>query len=380
MAGAERRDDDRMNWRYQDKTYNEQFKNWRRQSKDSFGFYYVDNPNELTYRDGYGFVKEYPEAAEANSMRHVYMIVGISLLILTTLDAVYTYIMPLLLNRLGFDIYYDFFARRLYGNEWLIMGLKLVFEILIRIFPILYCYKCMKMPLKVMFPVKVTNAPLYKYAVPVMLLATGVVSVATGLYRLVLQLLNIGSEPAFRLPDDPVQLAASAVLYIVLIPILSEICTRGVLMQMLRQFGDGFAIICTAFISAAISYNVANFCYTFLVTAVIGYFTVRTGSVKTAVKMRMTSVGFAYLIFMEENLLPQDIGGVVIMATLFIAIMIGLIAVIRFMLRYSDKLGMTLRSRYLTFSDKCYGAITSVPMVLWFSLTFILMLMNAATI
>lgn len=378
MAGADRHDDDRMNWRYQDKSYNELFKNWRRQTKDSFGFYYVNNPNELTYRDGYGFVKEYPEAAEANSMRHVYKIVGISLLILTTLDAVYTYILPFVLNRLGFDIYYDLFARRLYGNEWLIMGTRLLFEVLIRIFPIVYCYKHMKMPLKVMFPTKVTNVPLYKYAVPIMLLAAGVDSAATGVYRFVLRSLNIGSEPAFRLPDDPVQLAVSAVLYIVLIPFLSEICTRGVIMQLLRQFGDGFAIICTAFISAVITYNIANFCYTFLVTAVIGYFTVRTGSVKTAIKMRMTSAGFVYLVFIEERLLPQNIGGVVIMATMFAAIMTGLIALIRFMLRHSDKLGMTMRSRYLTFSEKCYAAITSVPMVFWFSLALILMLLNTA--
>lgn len=378
MAGADRRDDDRMNWRYQDKSYNELFKNWRRQTKDSFGFYYVNNPNELTYRDGYGFVKEYPEAAEANSMRHVNNVVGISLLVLTFLDMLYTFYMPYLLNKLGFDICYDYFARRLYGNEWLIMALRLIFEALKRIFPIVFCYKWLKMPLKVMFPMKVTNVPLYKYAVPIMLLAAGVDSAVTGVYRFMLNSLNIGTAPAFRLPDDPVQLVASAVVYVVLIPVLSEICTRGVIMQLLRQFGDGFAIISTAFISAAITYNIANFCYTFLVTAVIGYFTVRTGSVKTAIKMRVTSVGFAYLVFIEERLLPQDIGGVVIMATLFTAIMIGLVAVIRFMLRHSDKLGMTMRSRYLTFSEKCYAAITSIPMILWFGLTLIITLMNIA--
>lgn len=376
MAGASPRDDDRMNWRYQDKSYNELFKNWRRQTKDSLGFYYVNNPNELTYRDGYGFVKEYPEAVEANAMRHVYKVIGISLLILTALDAVYTYAVPPLLNSLGFDIYYDFFARKLYGNEWLIMGLKLIFEILIRIFPIVYCYKRMKMPLKVMFPMKVTNVPLYKYAVPIMLLAAGVDAAASGVYRFVLSAAHIEADRQIRLPDDPAQLAASLILYIIIIPILSEMCTRGVLMQLLRQFGDGFAIISTAFISAAISYNITNFCYTFLVTAIIGYFTVRTGSVKTAIIMRMTSVGFAYVMFIEEKYLPQDIGGVVIMATMFAAIMVGLIAAVRFMLLHSDKLGMTMRSRYLKFSEKCYAAITSVPMVLWFSITIIMTLLN----
>ena len=376
MAGASPRDDDRMNWRYQDKSYNELFKNWRRQTKDSLGFYYVNNPNELTYRDGYGFVKEYPEAVEANAMRHVYKVIGISLLILTALDAVYTYAVPPLLNSLGFDIYYDFFARKLYGNEWLIMGLKLIFEILIRIFPIVYCYKRMKMPLKVMFPMKVTNVPLYKYAIPIMLLAAGVDAAASGVYRFVLSAAHIEADRQIRLPDDPAQLAASLILYIIIIPILSEMCTRGVLMQLLRQFGDGFAIISTAFISAAISYNITNFCYTFLVTAIIGYFTVRTGSVKTAIIMRMTSVGFAYVMFIEEKYLPQDIGGVVIMATMFAAIMVGLIAAVRFMLLHSDKLGMTMHSRYLKFSEKCYAAITSVPMVLWFSITIIMTLLN----
>lgn len=376
MAGAERRDDDRMNCRYQDKSYNELFKNWRRQTRDSLGFYYVNNPNELTYRDGYGFVKEYPEAAEANSMRHVYKVLGISLLVLTLLDMLHTFIVPYLLGKLGFDIYYDFFARRLYGSEWLIMALKLIFEVLKRSFPILYCYKYLRMPLKVMLPMKVTNEALYKYAVPIMLLAAGVDSAATGVYRFILGSVNISADPAYRLPDDPVQLAVSAVLYVVLIPALSEICTRGVILQLLRQFGDGFAIICTAFISAAITYNITNFCYAFLVTAIIGYFTVRTGSVKTAVKMRITAAGFAYLVFIEEKLLPQGIGGVVIMATLFAAIMTGLIAVIRFMLRHSDKLGMSMRSRYLTFSDKCYAAITSVPMVLWFSLTLIMIILG----
>ena len=50
--------DDHLNWRYQDKSYNESFKKWRKQNKDSTGFFYSNNPNELTYRDGFVFVKD----------------------------------------------------------------------------------------------------------------------------------------------------------------------------------------------------------------------------------------------------------------------------------------------------------------------------------
>ena len=49
--------EDRLNWRYQDKAYNESYKQWRKRNKDSAGFYFAENPNQLTYQDGVGFIK-----------------------------------------------------------------------------------------------------------------------------------------------------------------------------------------------------------------------------------------------------------------------------------------------------------------------------------
>ena len=114
-------DDDRLNWRYQDKTYNEMFKAWRKQRKDSIGFYYVSNPNELTYLDGYGFVTDYPEAAERNALRQVMNVVGVTMIILGVIDLLYKFAVPNLLSVFGADMYYDKYAKTFYGNEWLIL-------------------------------------------------------------------------------------------------------------------------------------------------------------------------------------------------------------------------------------------------------------------
>ena len=42
----------------QDKEYNEMYRKWRIEHKQDYGFYFFDNSDELTYRDGEGFRSE----------------------------------------------------------------------------------------------------------------------------------------------------------------------------------------------------------------------------------------------------------------------------------------------------------------------------------
>ena len=158
----DRNDDDRLNWRYQDKAYNEMFKAWRRQRRDSVGFYYVSKPNELTYLDGYGFVTDYPEAAERNALRKVMNVIGVTMMLLGIIDLLYKYAVPNLLATFGADIYFDKYTKTFYGNEWLILAIDVFFGVIKRLIPLLYVYKKMQMPIKVMIPTRITNRTLFK--------------------------------------------------------------------------------------------------------------------------------------------------------------------------------------------------------------------------
>lgn len=369
-------DDDRLNWRYQDKTYNEMFKAWRKQRKDSIGFYYVSNPNELTYLDGYGFVTDYPEAAERNALRKVMNIIGVTMIMLGIIDFFYEYAVPNLLAAFGADIYFDRYTQTFYGNEWLILFVDTFFSIIKRIIPLAYVYKKLKMPIKVMIPTKITNKTLFKYAVPVMLLSAGLCAAVSGVYGEILSFCHIKKDKLFMIPESKAVLVLFLIVHIIIIPIISEIHTRGALLQLLRQFGDGFAIIVTASLTAMISYNLNSFFYIFISSLVIGYFTVRTGSVITAVLMRITARVVSYVIFWVDEMANEEIEGLVLMGVMFVTIAVGLVCFIRLLCKHSDSFGLNFKSRYLEFSDKCGIVASSIPVVVGFTIIIIHTILN----
>ena len=368
--------DDQLNWRYQDKSYNELFKKWRKQSKDSHGFYYVDKSNELTYRDGYGFVKDYPEAAESNALSHVYSIIGVTMLLIAAVDIIRLYISPLLFRSLGFDVYYDYFTGEFYGNELLITVMYLFFELLKRFLPMLYCYKKLKMPLKVMIPTKIITRPLFRSAIPISLLTSGVCIALSAIYKLILGNAGLDSMQGIHLPKNPWVFAAAIIINVAVIPAASEIYTRGTVMQLLRQFGDGFAIVITSALTAMVAYDIKQFCYVFVTSVVIGYFTLRTGSIITAVVMRIVSKAFIYLVYCLNRYIGGELSGILIMMVLFLSIMVGLVVLISFMRKHSDKLGMSLKPRYLSFSRKMLSALTNIPVVIGTTTMIIITIIN----
>ncbi len=376
LKQIERNDDDRLNWRYQDKTYNEMFKAWRKQRKDSIGFYYVSNPNELTYLDGYGFVTDYPEAAERSALRRVMNVIGVTMMILGMIDIFYKFAVPELLSMLGADIYYDRYAKAFYGNEWLILGFDTFFSIIKRIIPLAYVCRMMRMPVKVMVPTKITNRTLFGYSIPIMLFTAGCCMAASGLYGRILRLMHIEKNKLFEMPDSKAVLVLFLILHIIIIPIISEIHTRGALLQLLRQFGDGFAIVVTALLTALITYNLNTFCYMFVSALVIGYFTVRTGSVITAVLMRITTVAVSYGIFAMSEYLDEDIRLMVSMASTFVILLVGTIGFVKLMIKDSGSFALNFKSRYLTFSDKCGIVASSIPVVVGLTVIIIHTIIN----
>lgn len=367
---------DQINLRYQDKTYNELFRQWRRNSKDSGGFFYVEKPDELTYRDGYGFVKDYPEAVEASAIGIIYKVLGMAFLIMTMADFLQIYIVPMIFNKLGADIYHDFWAGKYYGNEWLIISIKLFFEVLKRLFVTYLIYKKLKVPIKVMFPTKIMNKYLFWAAVPVMLMVAALGSLTEALFEIVLRECHISNVSWIQLPEDRSALVYYLIVGVIIAPCCSELCSRGVIMQLMRQFGDGTAVVFSAFITAAACFNLSRFCYAFMISLVAGYFTIRTGSVITAVVMRVTASAFAHGLYVLDEFLDERYEGMVIMLVILAALLIGIGVTVAFMVKHSDKLGMPLLTRYMTFSQKITAMFTNVNMVIWLTTVIIMTLFN----
>ncbi|WRS26485.1 CPBP family intramembrane glutamic endopeptidase [Oscillospiraceae bacterium MB08-C2-2] len=108
------------------------------------------------------------------------------------------------------------------------------------------------------------------------------------------------------LPEDPVGILLNFALIGIVAPICEELVFRGVVMQSLRRFGDGFALIGSSILFSFAHGNLVQGPNAFISGLVMGYFVLRTGSVATGIWMHLVNNSLA-MIF--ELLLRSIPGG-----------------------------------------------------------------------
>lgn len=367
--------EDRLKWRYQDKEYNESYKKWRKNNKDAAGFYFDESPDRLTYRDGFGFIKDSAEAHEANALRQVLKVLGTLLLLRSFFDALVTYLLPYILRLLGADISYDIFINKLYGSEFLIITETFVTDTLSVMLPAAFIKIYFKLPLKVMLPMKIVNKPMFGAAVPFALLISSVCCSMLMIFAAVFRTTVNSSLPP--IPDSPKMLIYLALTHVIIVPAVSELCSGGAVMQLVRQFGDDFALLITGIITAAFSYDIMQFFFYFTVAVSIRYFTIRSGSLLTGVIMRLTVSAYSFILCCI-NFNP-DIPNRrhLIVTYLLVTLLLGIIFAIRFLYLRSDCFGLVIRSRFMPFGKKMRCMLTSIPIILWLSAVLIMFMLRA---
>ncbi len=367
--------DDKINWRYQNKEYNESFKEWRKQKQNSIGFYFVEKPNQLTYQDKVGFIHDYPEARESHAFKRVMTVIGFILLYRVVFDIFTMYFLPVFLEMMGCNIHTSFFSGERYGDETFLIVLDTITQIVGRILPIAILIRHIQMPFSVMLPTKITNKPMFHFCVPATLLVTSVCSMMSFFYEEILEGAGIIVSRSLMLPTE----AENLILFIIqmiLVSVVSELCIHGVFLQFTRQFGDGTALIITSLINAFCSYDITMMPFTFITTMVIGYFTIRTGSVITALTMRITQRSFVYILYYLDHIADDSYNGTLIAALIFFSLVIGLAGTVHFFCNYSDRFGILLKERYMSASSKILSAVTCIPLIVWFTISFVVTILN----
>lgn len=163
----------------------------------------------------------------------------------------------------------------------------LVSYILMFIIPIGIMRRWIDIPAKIAFPMRRLKAPVALMAV---LACIGMSVLGSASYSAISMLLSAFFNVAPVLPElpQPVGIPATAVYILwltVAASILEELMFRGVIMQSLRRFGDLFALICSSILFSLAHHNLVQGPNAFLLGLVIGFFTLRTGSLKTGMLM-----------------------------------------------------------------------------------------------
>lgn len=175
----------------------------------------------------------------------------------------------------------------------------------------------------------------------------------------------------FSMPDDGIKLTSPAIIiaYILrtaVIPaFIEEFSVRGVVMQPLRKYGDGFAIIMSSMVFALMHRNMVQIPFAFIAGIAIGYAVIATGTMWTGVIIHflnnftsiMMQVLFDNMSAVTANLIILLItGGIVV---------VGVICAIIYKKYFSH--GFKIKQQknpLLSRSEKNTAFIVTIPMII----------------
>lgn len=163
-------------------------------------------------------------------------------------------------------------------------------------------------PTRVAFPMRQPRAVI---ALPAVFVCLGVSVVGMILYGIITYVLQrmFGVEPylpASPLPIGPVAAAVYFIRLAVAPAILEELMFRGVIMQSLRRFGDTFALVCSSVLFSLAHHNLVQGPNALLLGLVIGFFVLRTGSLRTGMIIHFVNNSLAVCADLLTRTLPQS--------------------------------------------------------------------------
>ena len=256
--------------------YKKSFAKWRSNPQNSFGFQFIHDTREHSYIDGEGFVPHKAEVAERISMLKCCSLLGICLVVMLAIDFLNYFIV----NKYAPDTTgtFVYFSQTDGGYGRYDVGMTFILGLLFAakfVVPGLIFKIVTKIPNKVVF----ANSKGYEKMR------------LDGIYSI------------FVFSEDPVVALVSFAFFAIIVPIMQEIVFRGIFLQTFRQFGDTFAIMITAVVNGLCYYDITYLPFVVCCTAVLGLFTIRTGSVFTAISMsicaHITNFVLSYIVLYD---------------------------------------------------------------------------------
>ena len=145
--------------------------------------------------------------------------------------------------------------------------------------------------------------------------------------------------------------------------IIEEFSIRGVVMQPLRRYGDGFAIVASAFIFSIMHGNMAQIPYTVVGGLYLGYLAIATGSIWPSIIVHFVNNMYSVIIMSVDSNFGESASGVAAFMTIGLFIAMGIFGGIKFFsMNYKTKLGEGVKT--LKTGKKIKALFVNIPMVI----------------
>ena len=265
----------------QTSTYDRLLSEWQKQDGAAFSLpQIVQEKRPTTFVEGKGFHAVTPPAVEEKkALRRIFAVIGKAMLAYLGIEYVLSFAVVQVLQLLHVDVTYYYDGGYICGNVWAVLLMLFIVKVVKYLVPIWILHRSFRMPKKVAVPLKpvqpmamVQGIPLVMVAFAVMNLWRGINAYNTIRYSSIgtaLQMLTYASSPY-------------QVIYfffdLILVTALANLLFRAEILQVLRQFGDEFAVLVTSLLGVVMFHDAPAAPTLFLVYVICGCATLQSGS------------------------------------------------------------------------------------------------------
>ncbi len=346
----------------QSEAYQTAYRKWRRRKKNRYAFRFSKNRMEATFAENQAVVNETPAQAENSALHSLGILFAWALMIYLLIENVIDKIVVLAAQYMGLRIEMVYWGEsRYYGEDQVVFLFTAALQVLKILVPTLIIGLALRMSPRISVPCKVRNKRYFLFGVSAVMLLSVVLGIALVSRSAELEKYRLISE-VNRSEDH--WLIIYILFTVFIAPLFSELLFHGALFQSLRQFGDRFAIGVVTILSALLAHNPHDALRIGLLTLLISFFMVRTGSFLTAVVMRIIHESYMFAMFQIESY-----GGMFSVHWWFVVLFpvaVGLLTVIVVSIsRGGEKHEETrVNPSYMTIWDQATAFFTSIPMLI----------------
>lgn len=316
--------------KYED--YEQEYKQWKKSGKaltydNSFAA-------ETTYTDGRGFDCSSRNTAENKALSNCVSIIGIALLVLMVLETLGSASVNWILSLTGHCSRYEIYSGSFTSAKLVTSLAYIIFGVVKLGVPILILKLYSALPASVILNTgsrKTGSTPLY---LMIVLLSFGLAAGLSGIYP--------GNGIQIGCFSDAVKyfsyantslLFLNAFFSIFAVSFLYTVFIHGIILRLLLQFGERFAVILTAAISILTMHQTNEI----LPTLMIAYFsaacTVKCGSIFPVFWGRTLYCWLCFIIYYAKYVLPDPLGKIILFSIVIASVAIGITVLIYALLK-----------------------------------------------
>lgn len=257
-----------------------------------------------------------PELEEKGEIKKVSKVIGFSFLIMSAIILSFSFIAVGILSAIGFDYTETY---NLLNEPAVSQVQQILFSIIIFTIPFILVCKISRYRISDLIsfkkPTKDSILPLFFIGMSICAFSNIASSVAGSIFE------NFGIDYEVNYGEDPKGIFGfmlSLLATVIVPPLVEEFACRGIVLGLLRKFGDTFAIIVSSILFGLMHSNFEQIPFAFLVGIGLGFITIKSGSIWLAVIVHAcnNSISVIYSYFLSNlSLNFQNISYTILLIT-----------------------------------------------------------------